>query len=188
MMDFTGYKVAFWVTLAVLLLVVGVIVHIARKATGGKMDSAGNAKMEELRGAVNMICSLVENRSWKMVKDGEAELVRAGERLAAAMGDVDGQELSHMCLDYDESVCGGDDAVYHPAHYRPGAADMIDKAIDGLSAQQGAAMFQAFKYYERAGKKGDLDEDLAKCNNFVWRACTGKFRNEQGGEDGQAGR
>ena len=76
------------------------------------------------------------------------------------------------------------DPVEHPAHYREGTADMIDKAIDGLTPQQGAAMFNVLKYWERAGKKGDLDEDLAKCNNYIFRAIHGKFRWEV--EDGNA--
>ena len=80
--------------------------------------------------------------------------------------------------------CDEPDSVYHPAHYREGTADMIDQIIDGLPAAKAAAMWNVFKYYERAGKKGDLAEDLAKANNYLFRAIYGKFRWEiEGGPD-----
>lgn len=64
------------------------------------------------------------------------------------------------------------DAVNHPSHYTDGGIETIDY----LEAKLGPDGFRAFclgnalKYVSRAGKKGDLKQDLSKAIWYLRRA------------------
>jgi hypothetical protein len=61
------------------------------------------------------------------------------------------------------------DAVNHPAHY--GGADDPYEAIKVIEAWSlGFCLGNTIKYISRAGKKGDLVEDLKKARWYLDRA------------------
>ena len=68
------------------------------------------------------------------------------------------------------------DMVDHPEHYDENTIDIIERIIEGLDSKSAARLFNVLKYAIRAGKKGDLDQDIAKANNFAHRLCTGEWR------------
>ena len=74
---------------------------------------------------------------------------------------------------------GGGSAVDNPAHYTAGKVETIDKieaVVEGLPAAQAVALANVIKYVDRAGLKGDADEDLAKANNYAHRLVFGDWR------------
>ena len=75
------------------------------------------------------------------------------------------------------------DSVNHPAHYESGempVIEIIESVIDGLDSKQAFFLGNVIKYVIRAGKKGDIHEDLAKANNYAHRLCSGHWRWEGG--------
>lgn len=75
------------------------------------------------------------------------------------------------------------DSVDHPAHYESGEMpiiEIIETVIDGLDSKQAFFLGNVIKYVIRAGKKGDIHEDLAKANNYAHRLCSGQWRWEGG--------
>lgn len=75
------------------------------------------------------------------------------------------------------------DPVDHPQHYEQGGMqtiEIVETVIDGLPAKQAFFLGSLLKYVIRAGKKDDIDQDLAKANNFAHRLCTGEWRWEHG--------
>ena len=75
------------------------------------------------------------------------------------------------------------DSVDHPAHYESGempVIEIIESVIDGLDSKQAFFLGNVIKYVIRAGKKGDIHEDLAKANNYAHRLCSGQWRWEGG--------
>lgn len=74
------------------------------------------------------------------------------------------------------------DPVYHPAHYESNSRiqtiEILETVIDGLPAKQAYLLGNIIKYVIRAGRKGDITEDLAKANNYAHRLVTGKWREQ----------
>ena len=70
-------------------------------------------------------------------------------------------------------------AVDSPSHYTSGEVETIEKieaVTEGLNARAAYLLGNVIKYVDRAGKKGDAAEDLAKANNYAHRLCTGEWR------------
>ena len=75
------------------------------------------------------------------------------------------------------------DSVDHPAHYETDGQqviEIIESIIDGIESKQAFFLGNILKYAIRAGKKGDIHEDLAKANNYAHRLCSGHWRWEGG--------
>lgn len=80
---------------------------------------------------------------------------------------------------YEKALREAHDPVNHPAHYEQGGRetiDIVEHVIAGVPSPQAFHLGCLLKYVIRAGKKGDMDEDLAKANNFAHRLCTGEWR------------
>jgi hypothetical protein len=60
-----------------------------------------------------------------------------------------------------------DDPVNHPSHYTFGKYEVIDVLEDWFS--EDPLLWQAGKYIARAGRKGDLAEDLKKAAWYLQR-------------------
>ena len=70
-------------------------------------------------------------------------------------------------------------AVDSPSHYTSGTVETIEKieaVTKGLNARAAYLLGNVIKYIDRAGKKGDAAEDLAKANNYAHRLVTGEWR------------
>ena len=70
-------------------------------------------------------------------------------------------------------------AVDSPSHYTGGGVETIAKieaVTGGLDARSAYLLGNVIKYVDRAGKKGDAAEDLAKANNYARRLVTGDWR------------
>ena len=70
-------------------------------------------------------------------------------------------------------------AVDSPRHYTSGEVETIAKieaVTEGLDARSAYLLGNVVKYIDRAGKKGDAAEDLAKANNYAHRLVTGEWR------------
>ena len=70
-------------------------------------------------------------------------------------------------------------AVDSPSHYTSGTVETIEKieaVTKGLNARAAYLLGNIIKYVDRAGKKGDAAEDLAKANNYAHRLVTGEWR------------
>ena len=66
-----------------------------------------------------------------------------------------------------------------PSHYTSGEVETIakiEKVVDGLDARAAYLLGNVIKYVDRAGKKGDAAQDLAKANNYAHRLATGEWR------------
>lgn len=81
----------------------------------------------------------------------------------------------------------------YASHYRQGEIETADKIeavteILGRSEYVGGAhladVAHALKYFDRAGLKGDCDEDLYKCADWLHRLIAGVFLNEVEDESG----
>lgn len=78
------------------------------------------------------------------------------------------------------------DMVYRPSHYCSHGMetrDKIDIVIDGLPASQAADLFNVLKYFDRAGLKDDIKQDLDKANNYAHRLVYGHWRNSESKKD-----
>lgn len=79
-----------------------------------------------------------------------------------------------------------EDPVDHPSHYMTSGSvesiDIVERIIDGLEAKHAYCLANVLKYALRAGKKGTLDIDLEKANNYAHRLCTGEWRWQHGKE------
>lgn len=72
-------------------------------------------------------------------------------------------------------------SVYSPDYYTKGGMETSDKiktVIDGLSAYEAALLFNILKYFDRAGLKGDAQEDLLKANNYAHKLVKGAWRDK----------
>ena len=77
------------------------------------------------------------------------------------------------------AAMGETSAVDSPAHYTSGTVETIAKieaVTEGLDARAAYLLGNVIKYVDRAGKKGDAAEDLAKANNYAHRLMTGEWR------------
>ena len=77
------------------------------------------------------------------------------------------------------AAMGEGGAVDSPSHYTSGTVETIAKieaVTEGLNARAAYLLGNIIKYVDRAGKKGDAAEDLAKANNYSHRLCTGEWR------------
>lgn len=77
------------------------------------------------------------------------------------------------------------DEVEHPAHYNQGeveAIQIIDEVTAGLGGFDGYCLGNVLKYSLRAGKKGDLQTDLEKANNYAHKLVYGQWRWQHGQE------
>ena len=77
------------------------------------------------------------------------------------------------------AAMGEGSAVDSPSHYTSGNVETIAKieqVVDGLDAKSAYLLGNVIKYIDRAGKKGDAAEDLAKANNYAHRLVTGEWR------------
>lgn len=91
-------------------------------------------------------------------------------RRAHALGVAEGRGMG---------AATGGSQVDSPTHYTSGAvetADKIDAVVDGLDARSSWLLANVIKYVDRAGKKGDAAQDLAKANNYAHRLVTGEWR------------
>ncbi len=63
------------------------------------------------------------------------------------------------------------DPVENPSHYTDGGEDFTDGEEARMTADEfrGAMLFNARKYLRRAGKKGDIVEDLKKARWYIDR-------------------
>ncbi|MCQ4638606.1 DUF3310 domain-containing protein [Anaerovorax odorimutans] len=63
------------------------------------------------------------------------------------------------------------DPVHHPEHYTDGGIETIDYMRAKLTPEEfvGYLRGNAMKYLSRAGKKGDVVEDLKKCEWYLNR-------------------
>lgn len=79
-----------------------------------------------------------------------------------------------------------DDMIHKPPHYTSGAVETIDKIeliahnleANGVNAVTIVRISHALKYFDRVGLKGDAQDDLAKCSNYLCRALTGHWAGE----------
>ena len=61
------------------------------------------------------------------------------------------------------------EAVEHPAHYGADTAHETIKCLEAWGLESDALLWNAAKYISRAGKKGDLLEDLEKASWYLNR-------------------
>lgn len=75
----------------------------------------------------------------------------------------------------------------YASHYKQGGMQTADKieyvcnvlrTSDYISGAKIADVAHALKYFDRTGFKGDADEDLYKCADWLHRLITGQFLNE----------
>ena len=77
-----------------------------------------------------------------------------------------------------EEIAVADD-VEHPAHYECGeveAIQIIEEIVGGLRGEAAYCLGNTLKYALRAGRKGDLETDLAKARNYAHRLVYGTWR------------
>lgn len=79
----------------------------------------------------------------------------------------------------------------YASHYKQGGIETADKIeavteilgnSDMVSGSRISDVAHALKYFDRAGLKGDADEDLYKCADWLHRLITGVFLNEVDGK------
>ena len=75
----------------------------------------------------------------------------------------------------------------YASHYKQGGMQTADKIVKvckflnsnaGIRGDKIADVAHVLKYFDRAGFKGDADEDLYKCADWLHRLITGQFLNE----------
>lgn len=72
-----------------------------------------------------------------------------------------------------------EDSIYQPSHYTDGAIetiDIIESVVNGLPSVQAYLLGNVIKYVCRAGKKGNVHDDLAKANNYAHRLVSGEWK------------
>lgn len=102
--------------------------------------------------------------------------------------------VCHACVDRmhatlhntpEESTMSKDDSVNHPPYY--GGADNPYEAIRVIEAWDlGFHLGSAVKYIARAGKKGDIIEDLKKAQWYIEREIAEQTWKAQAGRSQQA--
>ena len=60
--------------------------------------------------------------------------------------------------------------VHHPAHYGGDTEHETIKCLHAWGLEDNALLWNAGKYISRAGKKGDILEDLQKAGNYIQHA------------------
>jgi hypothetical protein len=75
--------------------------------------------------------------------------------------------------DEGEGACGGEDEplsnVDHPSHYGGDVPHEVYKCLSAWGLESDALLWNAVKYIARAGKKGDVKEDLEKARWYLTR-------------------
>ena len=77
------------------------------------------------------------------------------------------------------AALGEGNGIDSPSHYTSGEVETIAKiesVTEGLDARAAYLLGNVIKYVDRAGKKGDAAQDLAKANNYAHRLATGEWR------------
>lgn len=54
--------------------------------------------------------------------------------------------------------------------------DIIERVVEGLPPDKAYSLGQVLRYCLRAGKKGDIDVELGKANNYAHRLVFGHWR------------
>lgn len=54
--------------------------------------------------------------------------------------------------------------------------DIIERVVEGLPPDKAYSLGQVLRYCLRAGKKGDMDVELGKANNYAHRLVFGHWR------------
>lgn len=75
--------------------------------------------------------------------------------------------------------------VEHPSHYDCGeveAIQVIEEIVGGLRGDAAYCLGNTLKYALRAGRKGNLETDLAKARNYAHRLVYGKWGWQHGQE------
>ena len=54
--------------------------------------------------------------------------------------------------------------------------DIIERVVEGLPPDKAYSLGQVLRYCLRAGRKGDMDVELGKANNYAHRLVFGHWR------------
>lgn len=54
--------------------------------------------------------------------------------------------------------------------------DIIERVVEGLPPDKAYSLGQVLRHCLRAGKKGDIDVELGKANNYAHRLVFGRWR------------